>query len=423
MRKVDIRYGRGFLGLNLDSALADWQVIVPAESAPESPGREEFRHLCRCPIDSPPLREIIQPRDQVVVVVPDGTRPTPNRLLLPWLLEYLPVPPEQVTILLGNGAHRGNTPEEIEYMFGSEIAGRVEIHNHDATVEENLQLVGRAADGTPCYLNRRYVEADKRIAVGVIEPHFFAGFSGGAKAVVPGVAGLRTILAAHRYELLANPDSTWGTLATNPVRRLIEELVGLCPLDLLVNCALDSQDRLTGLFIGDYQSAHQSGCEFVRKRAFVETPRRYPLVITGNGGYPLDQNIYQAVKGIDAAAAVVEPGGTIILCSECADGLGGHEHFARIMGIGESAEDVRRWIAEQTETVLDQWQAQILVRDLAKAEVLALTSMDPRLVAALKLKPITDLQQVIAAKIAALGQKPAVAVLPYGFQAVPRFDG
>jgi len=417
---VDLRYGRGALKLELDPALAEWRVIQPAHTLPLFPGREEFRRLCRKPLDAPPLREIVRPHERVVIVTPDGTRPMPHRLLISWLLEELPTPPEQVTILLGNGAHRPNTPAEITRMFGPEIAARVEIVNHDAFAEENLRLIGHAADGTPCFLNKRYLEADRRLALGVIEPHFFAGFSGGAKAIVPGVAGIRTILAAHRYGLLAAPESTWGILETNPVRLLIEELVNFAPPDFLINCALDQADRPAALFAGHHRTAHRRGCAFVARHAFMDVPRRFPLVIACNGGYPLDQNIYQGVKGIDAAAGLVEPGGTIVFCAECADGLGGHEQFARLMAVGDSPDDVRRGIAGQRETVLDQWQAQILVRDLARAEVLVISGMEPAAMNALKMRPAADLQQTVTAKIKALGKKPAVAVLPNGFQTVPR---
>ncbi|HPQ67555.1 MAG TPA: nickel-dependent lactate racemase [bacterium] len=413
-RTINLCYGKGSLTLSV-KASARRHVLEPRESSPLPDLTAAFQQACREPLNSAPLREIVQPHERVVIVTADGTRPLPNRILLPLLLAELPVPDENVTILLGNGGHRPNTPDELRLMFGDEIVRRVRIVNHDAFDQSQLTPVGRAGDGSPIILNKHYLAADRRIAVGLIEPHFFVGYSGGDKAVVPGVAGMETILHLHRRELIADARSTWGTLEENPIRRLLEEMVAVCPLDFLLNVTVDAANAVTGIFAGDHLAAHRAGCARVKEHAFVTVEQRYALVVTSNCGYPLDQNIYQAVKGIAAAANIVRDDGAILLCAECADGFAGHRHFAESMKQGDTAEDVLSWIAAQPATVIDQWQAQILAQILARVPVYVCSAMPAEQLRAIKLRPIDDPSAFIEERSGERG----IAVLPAGFQTVP----
>jgi nickel-dependent lactate racemase len=416
---IQIAYGKGTIPLRMDPELAEWHVIRP-RFAPALPEAEKvFRAACRKPIASRPLREVIEPDDRVVIVTSDGTRPVPNRKLIPWLLQELPVPVEQVTVLVGTGSHRANTPAEIAAMFGEDVAGQVKIVNHNAFDPQASVYIGKGPAGKAAYLNKLYVEADKRIVVGFIEPHFFAGFSGGAKGIIPGIASIDTIIRVHSFDLMANPLSTWGTLEENPIRHELEGMVQQCPPHFMVNVTLNSAKEITGVFVGDCMAAHRKGCQKSKEEAMQPVPHLFPLVITSNSGYPLDQNLYQTVKGISAGARIAEPGGTVLIASECSDGLPDHGNFGALMHAGQSADDILQNIVDLPEEILDQWEAQLYAYLMQKYDIQLYCAMDPAAVQACKLQPVADLQAAVEAAIQKLGQRPQVAVLPDGPMTIP----
>lgn len=415
---VNVAYGKGSIPLTL-SPLAEWEIIQPQYEAPLADAEEVFLEACRKPVGCPPLCEIIKETDRVVVATSDGTRAVPNNLLIPWLLKALPCPAENVTVVLGTGTHRPNTPEEIAAMFGSETAKKVRIINHNCfEPSENLR-VGCTSTGGETFLNKDYVEADKRIVLGFIEPHFFAGFSGGAKGIVPAIASRDTIFHMHSAKLIADPKSTWGILDDNPLRQEIEEMVGLCPPDFMINVTLNLRKEISALFAGHYQAAHRPGCEHVRKMAMRKLPHQFPIVITSNSGFPLDQNLYQTVKGLSAAARVVEQDGIIFVASECSDGVPNHGNFASLMRVGSSAQDILDHIFGLESPVLDQWQAQTLAGIMNRARVVVYSSMNAETIQACKLHPISDLQKAVDEAIASLGRGVRVAVLPDGPLNIP----
>jgi nickel-dependent lactate racemase len=416
---IQIAYGRRGIPLRLDPDLAEWHVIRPRFAAALPNAEEVFRAACRKPIASKPLRELIGPHDRVVIVTCDGTRPVPNRQLIPWLLQELPVPVEQVTVLLGTGSHRPNTPAEIDAMFGTDVTSRVRIVNHNAFDPQANTYVDKSPDGKAAYLNKLYVEADKRIVVGFIEPHFFAGFSGGAKGIIPGIASIDTIIRVHSFNLIADPLSTWGTMEENPVRRELEGMVQNCPPHFMVNVTLNSAKEIVGVFNGDYIAAHRQGCQKSKEEAMQPVPHLFPLVITSNSGYPLDQNLYQTVKGISAGALIAEPGGTILVASECSDGLPDHGNFGALMRAGQSPDDVLQNIVDLPQEILDQWQVQIYAYLMQKYDIQLYSTMDPAAVQACKLQPVADFQTAVEAAIGKLGQRPHVAVLPDGPLTIP----
>jgi len=399
--------------------LAEWYVIRPKFAQPLPDAEQQFHAACRHPIGCPPLRDIVRPTDRVVIVTSDGTRPVPNRTLIPWLLRELPVPPQQVTVLLGNGSHRANTPAEIAAMFGEEVVSQIKIINHDAFTPQRNTCIGQTVSGGKVYLNKVYFEADKRIVVGFIEPHLFAGFSGGAKGLVPGIASIDTILYIHGFDLIAHPLSTWGMMQENPIRHEVEEMVGHCPPDFIVNVTLNSEKQITGLFLGHYIEAHRKGCERSKEEAMQAVPHAFPLVITSNSGYPLDQNLYQTVKGISAAARITEPGGTILIASECSDGIPDHGNFGLLMRFGSSAKDILEHVASLENRVLDQWEAQTYAYLMQKFEIGLFCAMSRELVEACKLHKVNDLQAMVEGRIRALGKRPRVAVLPDGPLTIP----
>jgi nickel-dependent lactate racemase len=314
IENIDVAYGRGYIPIRADSDLADWSVIRPKFEAALDAPKQAFTQAVRNPIGAKPLRDMVKPGDRVVIATSDGTRPVPNKQLIPWLLEELPVPESQVTVLVGTGTHRPNTDAELEEMFGKDVMRRVHIVNHDAFDGGGNEHIGETQSGTPVVLNKIYLQADFKIAVGFIEPHFFAGFSGGPKAVAPGVASIETIFRLHRAELIGDPKSTWGVLDDNPLHREVREAVALCPPDFMVNVTLNAEKKISGYYVGDYCEAHQKGCADVKKSAMVAVKQPFPVVVTSNSGFPLDQNLYQTVKGLSAAARSVSDGGKIFDC-------------------------------------------------------------------------------------------------------------
>lgn len=414
-----IAYGKGRLALPLERGLAEWHIIQPKDESPLPDPRSAFMDACRNPIASPPLREIIQSGDRVVIVTSDGTRPVPNSLLIPWLLEALPTPPENVTILIGTGTHRPNTEDEIRAMFGATLPAGVKIVNHDAFDPARNIRVGVTASGAPVLLDEAYVHADKRIVVGFIEPHFMAGFSGGPKGVVPGVAGIESIFHIHSYDLIGHPQSTWGIQQGNPLYQTIVDMVDLCPPDFLVNVSLNNDKHITGFFLGACSAAHQAGCRHVREQAMVAVPHAFPVVITSNSGFPLDQNLYQSVKGMSASVRIIDPGGAIFMASECSDGIPSHGNFGAALQQHETVDDIDTWLRSLPAPLLDQWQVQLLVQILKRCNVHLYSDLAPEIVRACKLLPMVDFQESLHAHITSLGRDIPVAILPEGPITIP----
>lgn len=419
MDSVGILYGRETVPLRMDPALAEWHLIRPRHEPPLDDPAAAFVEACRAPIHCDALQDLVTPEDRIVITTADGTRPVPNHKLIPWLLDELDVPESHITVLLGTGSHRANTAEEVVSMFGSDAIERVCVVNHDAYDPALNVEVGRTEAGAPICLSKRYVEADIRIVVGFIEPHFFAGFSGGPKAVAPGVCSIETIHGLHRYDLIAHPESTWGVLDGNPLHEAVCEAAACCPPDFLVNVALNNDKAITALFAGDYLAAHRAGCEHVRERAMAPVPHRFPLVVASNSGHPLDQNLYQTVKGMSAAARIVEDGGAIAVAAECADGVPDHGNFGAMLRDGKSIDALDAQLQALPEPVLDQWQVQVLVNIRKQCGVDLYSTLDPDTVRQCHLNPIADLQTAVEERLRALGPGTPVAVMPEGPLTIP----
>ncbi len=422
MNEIKVAYGKGAISLAADPAVAEWTSIRPRFKPPYPDPKSGFRDAVANPIGCEPLAGLINSSDRVVVATSDGTRPVPNHLLIPWLLDALPCPAENVTVLLGTGTHRPNTEEEIVSMFGREVVGRVKIVNHDAFDTNTNVKLGQISTGTDAYLDKAWVEADKRIVMGFIEPHFFAGYSGGAKGVAPGVAGIDTILSLHRAELIGHTNSNWGIIDGNPIQEEIGEIVAMCPPDFLVNVTLNCDKNISGFYLGDYVEAHRSGRAAAKEAAMQAVPEAFPVVVTSNSGFPLDQNLYQTVKGISAAARIVSDEGRILVASECSDGVPDHGDFADLMKQGSSARDILDSIDALKRPVLDQWQAQILAGILEKASVSVLSDMDRDEIEACKLDTIDNLDSGLRDALAE-SDEARVAVLPDGPLTIAYVEG
>ena len=310
--EVDVPYGAGTRRITVPDGT---RVLRSKRLAPLQDARASFDTALRAPTESAPLVDLVSPTDRVALVVSDITRPTPNHLLVPWLLEALArVPREHFVILVGNGSHRAMTHDELTSMLGEEVVATVPIINHDATDRAMLARLGTTSTGVPVWVNRHYLEADVRIVTGFIEPHFFAGFSGGPKGVIPGLAGLETIRALHSVELIDHPQSTWMELDENPIHQGVQAAVALCPPEFIVNVTLDPSHQITGIFAGNVVAAHRAGCSAILRQAIPVEKQYFDVVITSNAGLSAGPESLSKRKGHDS-------GGTAGACGrgDCAD--------------------------------------------------------------------------------------------------------
>jgi nickel-dependent lactate racemase len=318
----------------------------------------------------------------------------------------------------GTGSHRANTPEELGRMVGPEIAGRYRIVNHDAQDASTLRPAGRSPEGEPVLMNRDYVGADRRIVLGLIEPHFMAGFSGGYKGIFPAVADLASIMRYHDAKTIGDPRSTWGRLDDNPTQAIIRHNGSLVPLDFCVNVTVNRDRAITGFFCGEPRAAHAAGCAFSKETAMVRCDRPYGVVVTTNSGYPLDQNLYQTVKGMSAAAQVVSPGGYIAAAARCNDGFPTHGNFRKLLMDHDSPRALLDTILAPGFSMYDQWEAQLLALIQLKARVGLYSELPAEDVRRAHLEPIGDLTATLAREIRQAGDVP-VAVLPEGPMTIP----
>jgi lactate racemase len=370
------------------------------------------------PLAGPALAELVglagtARATRVAVVFPDLTRPMPNQTVLPPLLRHLEqcgVPDSHITLLCATGTHRQATSAEMAELVGPDIVARYTIVDHDAEDGAHTN-VGRV-DGTPVLLQREYVEADVRIITGFVEPHFFAGFSGGPKAVCPGVAALETILEAHHPRRIADASATFVTRRGNPVHDFVRAAVALAPPHLSVDVAINAHREVTAVFAGPLEVAHDAACAFVEESSVKQVGAPFDVVVSTNSGYPLDRNLYQAVKGMAAAERIVRPGGVIVMVAGCRDGVPDHGAFAKVLSEARTPDDL---VAAAGGAELDRWQAQVLGRVLQRAQVWLYSDglTDAMTIDAL-LVPVHDLATVVEEALATLGGGGSVAVLPEG---------
>jgi nickel-dependent lactate racemase len=360
----------------------------------------------------PHLAGVMNRRARVTVVFPDITRPMPNRTVLPPLLaelESLGAGPDEVTLLCGTGTHRAATDAELADLIGPELLQRYRVKQHVATASDHVEV--GTVDGVPVLIDQDYVAADVRIVTGFVEPHFFAGFSGGPKGVCPGLAALETVLEAHSPARIADRRATWAVLDGNPVHEFVRTAATLAPPALSVDVAINDAHGVTAVFAGPLPGAFREACAFVERTAIRRVPGRFDVVVSSNAGYPLDRNLYQAVKGMAAAERVVTRGGVIVLAAECRDGLPEEGAFARLVEKATSVEDL---VHPTGPRVQDGWQAQVLGRVLGQAGVQLYTSgLDADQVRSAQLEPVSDVSEAVA-RAARAGAGARVCVLPLG---------
>ena len=416
--RVHLQYGTD--GLAVDIPSMNVRVIEPTFVEPIPDEARAFEEAVRRPMGGRPLRELVRASDRIAVVIPDITRPLPTDRLLRWLLtELAHVPTDQFTLINGTGSHRGNTREELAAMVGADVLSRVRVVNHNAYDRATLAPVGKADGNRTVYLARDYVDADRRIVLGFIEPHFMAGFSGGYKGVFPAIADIDSIMHYHRAQVIGDPASTWGVLDGNPTQDQIRTNGALVPVDFLVNLTLNRDRRITRFFCGEVMHAHRAGCAFAKSTAMVACAQPFPVVVTTNSGYPLDQNLYQAVKGMSAAAQIVEQGGFILQAARCNDGFPSHGNFRKLLFDHKSPRALLDTITAPDFSMVDQWEAQLLATIALKARVGLLSELDPADVMRAHLEPVEDVAARLGDELARRGKDVAIAVLPEGPMTIP----
>jgi nickel-dependent lactate racemase len=418
--KIELAYGRRKVTVDLPDD-APITVIEP-NFVPGLPDeRGAIRDALRSPIGALTLREITRAEDTVALVFSDLTRPMPNERALPPLLDELAlvgVPDEQIVLINGLGTHRPQSEQELAGMLGREVVERYRIVQHDAWSNDLVAVTENAA-GHRVGVNRAYAEASVRVLTGFIEPHFFAGFSGGPKAVLPGIANIDSIMDNHSGEMLSDSNATWAVTEGNPVWEEMLAVARATAPTFLLNVTLNEKREITGVFAGDMVAAHREGVAFVRETAMQPVPHPFDVVITSNSGYPLDLNLYQAVKGMSAAAQIVRPGGDIIVAAQCWDGIPDHGEYKKMLWEAGSVGELWETVTAPGFRRHDQWEALVQARIQRKATVHVYADglSDEELERAL----VIPCESVEATVERLLREKPeaTIAVLPDGPQTVP----
>lgn len=417
--RVELKYGKTGLQVELPE---DATVIWPREVPGLPDEAQALRDALAAPIGVPPLAQQLKPSDAVAIVFSDITRPMPSDRVLPVLLQEIErvVPRDQILLINGTGTHQANTHEELVGMLGAHIVENYRILNHNAFDAASLVDLGVTPQGHRALVNRAFYEADYRILTGFIEPHIFAGFSGGPKAVLPAVAGIESIMDNHGYAMLDDPRTTWGLRDGNPIWEEMRDFARLAHPDFLLNVTLNRLGQITGVFAGDVEAAHAQGCALVRETAMVPVEHRYDVVLTTNSGYPLDINLYQTIKGISAAAQAVRPGGSIIVASECRGGIPDYGEYRNLVVEGGSPEGILALIGAPGFRRHDQWEAQLHANLIKLADIHVYSSgLSDDQIREMLFTPVHDVTEAVRQELARHGAGSTLLVLPEGPQSIP----
>ena len=421
MKQVAFHYGHGKITHSFSEELTGVLESAISTYTPPATDKELIEQAMAAPIACSPLSALAKGKDKIVIIASDHTRPVPSKLIIPPMLQQLRQgnPDADITILTATGCHRGTTREELVQKFGENIVQNEKIYIHDCDERDMLVNIGTLPSGSACEINRLAYEADLLVAEGFIEPHFFAGFSGGRKSVLPGIAGRSTVLGNHCSEFIAHPSARTGILENNPLHIDMLWAAKTAKLAYIVNVVLNAEKEVIYAVAGDAEAAHKAGTDFLSGLCQAEAIPA-DIVITTNGGYPLDQNVYQAVKGMTAAEATVKQGGVIIMLARCNDGIGG-DHFYRQLA---QEPDIDKTMAlflsrGKEQTVPDQWQTQVFLRVLKKATVIFLSEMDDATIREMHMLPAKTMEEALQKAKAILNKEnPDIVAIPDGISVI-----
>ncbi len=418
--QIHIAYGKSGLEVDLPEDL-NVTIVEPRYIPGLDDPPDAIRHALRMPFGGKGLAQQAQATDRVGIVFSDITRATPNHLILPAVLAELGhVPRRQITLFNALGTHRPNTQAELRSMLGDALVDGYSIVQNNAFDPATQVNLGLTSRGHEVWLNRELAACDIKILTGFIEPHFFAGYSGGGKAIMPGMAGQRTVLGNHDAANIGDRQATWGVTWGNPIWEEIREVAGMVGRTFLLNVTLNRNKEITGVFAGDLDVAHAAGCAFVKDTAMVGVVQPFDIVITSNSGYPLDLNLYQAVKGMSAAAQVVHPGGAIIIAAECWDGVPEHGLYGQLLRSVSTPGELLEKICAPAFLEQDQWQAQIQALIQLKADVYVYSgNLSESQIRDALLLPCRDIAQTVNELVQRYGPGASICVLPDGPQTIP----
>lgn len=431
--KIDLAYGERRLPIHLPderTTVVEPKYLRGIERANEF---EALANALRNPIASASLRERVNERDRVAIVICDITRAIPTARILPPLLAELEragVPDQNILILNATGTHRINSDAELREMVGADVFARYRVENHDCHDAAAHTPVGTTRGGRTVRVDSRVLNASARIMTGFIEPHFFAGFSGGPKMVVPGLASLDTVMQLHDAQLIGEANARWGITHGNPLWEELRDAAGLAldfpPPDgtrvvaFNYNITLNRDLDLTGIFCGDLETSHDAGCEFARAVAMQKVDEPFDIVVTTNSGYPLDLNLYQTVKGMSAAAQVVKQAGEIVVASECREGFPAHGKYRALLAKGSTPDEWLRMIHADHFSEHDQWQVQVQAQIQKKARVhLYADGLSDEDIRAAQIVPTRDVEGTVHTLLREHGAHSRICVLPEGPQTIP----
>jgi lactate racemase len=417
---IRLAYGKTGLDVTVPEGLRV-DIVVPKHVQALPDQAQAVRLALRNPVGSRPLRELVQPSHSVGIVCNDITRATPYQTILPVLLDELGhVPDHAITLLIATGTHRPNTPDELEAMLGGEIVERFCIVQNDANDHDSHASVGTTVSGNEVWIHKEYLRCDVRILTGFIEPHFFAGFSGGGKACMPGLALLKTVLRNHSACHIDHPKATWGVTRGNPLCEEIREAARMAGPALLLNVALNREKQITAVFAGEMNEAHERGCAFVKQHAMAPVKTPYDIVITSNSGYPLDLNLYQSVKGMSAAAQIVKEGGVIILAADCWDGIPDHGRYKRLLAGAADPASLLEKLRRGDYRCQDSWQAHLHAAICQRADVyLYSRNLTDEQIEQAMLRPCRDIAVTVRQLLDFYGRDASICILPEGPLTIP----
>ncbi len=418
---IQLDYGKK--GLTVEVPRRNTTVVQPKRVEACADPETEIRSALTNPIGASSLREQAKGKKKFGIVFNDITRATPNGIIIPVIIEELrraEATTEDITLFNATGTHRTNTDTELRSILNDFLVDTFTIVQNDVQKPDSFTEVCRTKAGKQVFLNSRFMECDLHILTGFIEPHFFAGFSGGPKAIMPGMASLSTIMENHDTTLLDHPNSTWGKTEENLLWNELKEIADMVPNRFLVNVTLNREKKITAVFAGGVTEAHKRGCLFARKTTMEQVDSLFDIVITSNSGYPLDLNLYQSVKGMSAASQIVKQGGSIIIATECSDGVPEHGLYGRLLAEASNLDELIKTVRRPDFKKQDMWQAYIQALICGKADVYVYSDglSDEQIQTAL-LRPSKNITETVETLLARYGHNAAVCVLPEGPMTIP----
>ena len=425
MSTIKFDYGKDGIEIKVNPS---WNLTVlrPKRQEVIEDTDKSIKEAINTPIGTLSLRDIIKEKGdlkQVCIVVSDVTRPVPSKLILKVLIEELNsygIEDNQILILIATGLHRRSREDELERILGTELKSRLKYIDHVATDKDSLKYFGTAPDGVPIYINKHYCESDLKILTGYIEPHFFFGFSGGRKSIAPGIAGAETIQANHSAENIAHPLARFGIDEGNPMHENSKQISDIIGADFIVNVCINENHEITQVAAGNIKQIHEILVKYQLNYIFKEINELYDIVICGNGGYPLDLNLYQAVKSMAIGEIAVKEGGIIISVNELSDGIGiGQENFRDLIFSGKTPKTLYEQVLNKEIVIPDQWEIQVLTRIMMRAEIYVVSSLKAEDIGNIGLKYGNSVEEAIDASLKKLGQGARILILPNGPQVIP----